>query len=223
MATKKILLVEGDNDKYVLEHICRERGIHINANDIVSHRGIDVLLNKIKPRLGESDIEALGIVIDADTKKLLSERWKSLKNILAAAGFKDIPNAPSRKGTTLPAPADSLMPRFGIWIMPNNRSPGIMEKFLQSMVPKNSRLFAHAQSSVASIPKGARLFVKLAEPKALIHTYLAWQKEPGKPYGSAISAGIKHQGEYLDPNVPQVDDLVSWLNRLFFPEAGGRA
>jgi len=41
--------------------------------------------------------------------------------------------------------------------------------------------------------------------------WLAWQQEPGKPLGTAITA------RFLDPTVAQVDVLVSWLNRLYFP------
>jgi len=64
---------------------------------------------------------------------------------------------------------------------------------------------------VAAIPADERRFSQLAQPKALIHTWLAWQEEPGKPLGTAITA------RYLDPDVAQVDVLVSWLNRLYFP------
>ncbi len=42
-----------------------------------------------------------------------------------------------------------------------------------------------------------------------MHTWLAWQSEPGEPYGTAIRAG------YLNASVPQVDGLAAWLERLF--------
>ena len=51
----------------------------------------------------------------------------------------------------------------------------------------------------------------LDEPKAVIHTWLAWQEEPGRPFGTAIKA------RFLDPSVPEVDVLTAWLKRLFFP------
>jgi len=44
-----------------------------------------------------------------------------------------------------------------------------------------------------------------------MHTWLAWQEEPGKPLGTAITA------KFLDANVAQVDVLVAWLKALFFP------
>ena len=93
--------------------------------------------------------------------------------------------------------------------MPDNQTKGILEDFLRFLVPAGSRLFDHVTTSVATIPEGERRFSQLAEPKALIHTWLAWQEEPGKPMGTAITA------RYLDPNVAQVDVLVSWLKRLF--------
>jgi hypothetical protein len=58
------------------------------------------------------------------------------------------------------------------------------------------------QSSVAAIPEAERRFGPLAEPKAIIHTWLAWQKEPGKPLGTAITA------RFLDPNVAEVADAL---------------
>ena len=95
--------------------------------------------------------------------------------------------------------------------MPDNQQKGILEDFLRFLVPDGSLLFEQVKTSVASIPVAEVRFTKLAEPKALIHTWLAWQEEPGKPMGTAITA------RYLDANVVQVDALVSWLNRLFFP------
>jgi hypothetical protein len=64
---------------------------------------------------------------------------------------------------------------------------------------------------VAAIPAEERLFSPLVQPKAIIHTWLAWQAEPGKPFGTAITA------KFLDANVAQVDVLVAWLKSLFFP------
>ena len=62
---------------------------------------------------------------------------------------------------------------------------------------------------MATIPESDLRFGDLAKPKALIHTWLAWQKYPGTPFGTAITA------RFLDPDVAQVDVLVSWLKRLF--------
>ena len=97
--------------------------------------------------------------------------------------------------------------------MPNNQTSGILEDFLHFLVPQPNILFDHAKASVAAIPEGERRFKQLAEPKAIIHTWLAWQKDPGLPFGTAITA------RFLDPSVPEVDVLVAWLKRLFFPSS----
>ncbi len=97
--------------------------------------------------------------------------------------------------------------------MPNNQISGILEDFLRFLVPQPNILFDHAKVSVASIPEGERRFKQLAEPKAVIHTWLAWQEEPGFPFGTAITA------RFLDPDVPEVDVLAAWLKRLFFPSS----
>jgi len=209
---KKILLVEGNDDEHVLKHICGNRGIP-QIDEIKQQGSVSRLLDSFPVRLKESDLEALGVVVDADTD--MPARWQSLRDRLVKAGYNDVPAEPDRAGTVISSPPGTLMPRMGIWIMPDNQEKGILESFLSFLVPKDSCLFEHVKSSIAGIPETEREFAKKDEPKATIHTWLAWQKEPGKPLGQAITA------KYLDPSVPQVDVLVSWLKRLFFPEAEG--
>ena len=94
--------------------------------------------------------------------------------------------------------------------MPDNQIEGILETFLGFLIPQPNALFDYVQKSVASIPASERRFKPAREPKAIIHTWLAWQREPGMPPGRAITA------HFLDANVAEVDVLVSWLQRLFF-------
>jgi hypothetical protein len=204
----RILLVEGTDDKHVLKHVCDTRGVPMPLEEIKAQDGVDRLLENLPAQLKESGLEALGVVIDADTD--FGVRWRSLRDRLINAGYKDVPESPILTGTILDAPDASLLPRVGIWIMPDNKNKGILENFIGFLLPKESRLVEHVKSSVATIPEDERLFSQLAEPKALIHTWLAWQKEPGKPMGTAITA------KYLDAGVAEVDVLVSWLKRLFF-------
>ena len=208
MAGKKILLVEGTDDEHVFKHLCGERGVG-RLDDIKQHGNDTRLLESLPVRLKESEIEALGVVLDADTNLL--GRWDSLRQRLIQAGYGGFPGQPAPEGTILEPPADTLLPRFGVWIMPDNRSTGKLEDFLRYLVPADSRLFEHVEFSVQGIPDGERRFSKPDEIKAMIHTWLAWQKEPGKPFGTAITA------KFLDPNVAQADVLVDWLKRLFFP------
>jgi hypothetical protein len=206
MPGKKILLVEGNDDEHVVKHVCGTRGIQ-RLDEIKAQGGVDPLLESLPVRLKESDVEVLGVVIDADTD--LSARWQSLQVRLTKAGYQDIPPQPAAEGTVLDPPSGTLLPRVGIWIMPDNQTQGILEDFLRFLIPETSCLFNHVQSSIKAIPQEERRFSQLVEPKAVIHTWLAWQKEPGKPLGTAITA------RYLDPDVKQVDIFVSWMNRLF--------
>jgi hypothetical protein len=209
MADWKILLVEGPDDGHVLKHICGNRGI-AHLDEVKPHGSVDTLLESIPVRLKASeDGDIVGVVIDADTD--MKARWRSLRDRLINVGYQNVPADPAPDGTILDPPARTLLPRVGIWIMPDNQSNGILEDFLRFLVPQEGTLFNHVRSSVATIPEADRRFSTLAEPKAIIHTWLAWQKEPGKPLGTAITA------RFLDPHVAQVDVLISWLNRLFFP------
>ena len=45
--------------------------------------------------------------------------------------------------------------------------------------------------------------------KAKIHSYLAWQDEPGKPMGTSITAHV------LNPKSPSGEAFLDWLQRLF--------
>jgi hypothetical protein len=208
MAGKKVLLVEGRDDEYVMRHLCGQRGVQY-LDEITPLGDADRLLESFPVRLKESDVEALGVVIDADSD--IASRWQSLQDRLNKAGYQDVPEDPIVTGTILHPPPKTLLPRVGLWIMPDNQTKGILENFLRFLVPPGSRLFGHVESSIASIPEEERRFSQLAEPKAVIHTWLAWQEEPGKPFGTAITA------KFLDPHVPQVDILVAWLKALFFP------
>ena len=211
MANGKILLVEGTDDEHVLKHICGNHGIpHLNE---VKPYGSDINLLQslgVRPKLsGEGD--AIGVVIDADTD--ISARWQSIRDRITDIGYQNVPNQPDPDGTILDPPAGTYLPRVGVWIMPNNQTSGILEDFLHFLVPQPNILFDYAKASVAAIPEGERRFKQLAEPKAVIHTWLAWQEEPGRPFGTAITA------RFLDPSVTEVDVLVAWLKRLFFPSS----
>ncbi|MEW6037044.1 MAG: DUF3226 domain-containing protein [Pseudomonadota bacterium] len=207
MAGKRVLMVEGPDDEHVVKHICGTRQLGI-IETIHAYGGKDPLLEGIGARMKESDIVALGILLDADTD--LQSRWQAVAGRLAQAGYGSVPDLPAPEGTVIDPPADSLLPRVGVWLMPDNRVPGILEDFLRFLVPEHDPLLAHVEQSIDSIPRGLCRFDELKKPKARIHTWLAWQDEPGKPLGQAISA------RYLDPHLPAADTFAAWLQRTFF-------
>lgn len=202
----RILLVEGRNDVRILRHLCVQRGIQLEC---IKHLGgVRPLLENIPVQLRASseDGDVVGVVIDADTD--LSSRWQSIRDRVSKLGYL-VPAQPNKDGTIIDPPEGTLCPRFGVWVMPDNQTPGILENFLQFLIPQTDQLLGYAKSCVVNIPN--RLFSDLAEPKAVIHTWLAWQSDPGIRLGTAINA------KFLDPDTPKADELVSWLRRLFFP------
>ena len=76
-----------------------------------------------------------------------------------------------------------------------------------------SRLHVEGTDDQHSIIHLSRLYGAEFAPqdqiKATLHTWLAWQKEPGLPYGTAIKA------KYFGNNSPVAMDFVSWFKILF--------
>lgn len=204
---KKTLLVEGKDDQHVIYAIRDIYEIPKNAFTIEELGGIENVLKKTDSTLidGSSDI-CLGIVIDADED--LNARWQSVSSILERAGYNNLPASPDKNGTIF---TQEFLPTFGVWIMPDNEiETGYLETFLTYLVPENDQCWKHAKNSVAALAE--KPFVKeIADhtTKAEIHTFLAWQAEPGKPFGQAITA------KYLQADNPNCEKFVEWLKRLF--------
>jgi hypothetical protein len=209
MKSLRVLIVEGPDDEHVVKHICAQRNLG-KIDKIDSRGGKENLLDGIGVRIKESNIGSLGIILDADTD--LCACWQSIVHRLRKAGYPHVPDLPDPGGTVLPPHDELLLPRLGIWLMPNNELPGILEDFLKFLVPEDDQLLAHAEMALSNLPMPVR-FTELRRPKALIHTWLAWQEEPGKPFGQAISA------RYLDVSLPSAHIFASWLQRTFFFES----
>ena len=62
---KKKLLVEGNDDQHVIWALCQKFNI-LETFDVIDCEGVDKLLAQISVRLKQSEIAAIGIVIDAD-------------------------------------------------------------------------------------------------------------------------------------------------------------
>lgn len=204
-ANKNRLLVEGKDDKHVFGHLFSHHGI---AEDIITIKekiGFEHLLKDLPVELKGSELERLGVVVDADTN--LIGRWQSLRDILTnKAGYSIPPSAPLPEGAII---RQENLPVVGVWLMPNNQLPGILEDFVGFLVPKGDPLWNKAGECVNSIHQEHRRFSVAKQPKAHIHTWLAWQEEPGTPLGSAITK------RYLDADAPHAQQLMEWVRRLF--------
>ncbi|MCI0697091.1 hypothetical protein L0337_34435 [candidate division KSB1 bacterium] len=94
--------------------------------------------------------------------------------------------------------------------MPENTVPGMLENFVQFLVPVGDVLWTLADDCLQRIPKPEQRFSDAHRIKAHIHTWLAWQEDPGTPMGLAITK------RYFKGDAPEVQKLIAWVQRLFF-------
>src|SRR5215213_9241901 len=160
MAESRVLLVEGTDDLHVLAHIFKAHG-HEGKITIRDQEGVD----KVKKRLDEnifnnlledlpvelkgSEVAAIGIIVDADLD--IKARWQSLANRLKDLNYVDVPDLPKIGGTIC---TGKDLPKIGVWLMPDNSLPGMLEDFVKLLVPDGSQhLLKRAAEAVESIPK----------------------------------------------------------------------
>ncbi len=218
--SKSILLVEGTDDREVIFQLLN----HYGLGDVTKSKQIVVevakgVSNILDVALAEIEnnmtLETMGLVMDADSSVM--NRWDSIKSKLDS--FKAVPVTPENNGTIFTVTRLNLSEiTVGVWIMPNNQSPGMLEDFIQSLVPDHDNLWQRAQNCVAQIPAVELPFDTTQKTvdgmvawstKATLHTWLAWQDEPGKPMGLAITK------KFLNAKSPHAQTLMQWLRRLF--------
>lgn len=203
MADRAVLLVEGKDDKHVFYALLNHHGIPRTIL-IKDKQGIDNLLDTLEVELLASELKQLGVVVDADVD--LNARWQSLTAILRNSGYTKIPTSPDTEGTII---VEDDRPVVGIWIMPDNSVPGMLENFVKFLVPQNDRLWDRVILCIDSIPEAERLFRTQHLIKAQLHTWLAWQQEPGSPLGLSITK------RYLEADALHAQQLMGWIRRLF--------
>jgi hypothetical protein len=205
-----ILLVEGDEDRRVIPFLMDEYVVWGNRNEWVaevqSHDGIENLLKpgNIRAAATTPGRKAVGIVVDADD--LFDSRWAWVRQccIGIAADFpEDLPS-----GGLVHQNVDGL--RIGVWIMPDNRSRGMLETFLSHLiVPADATLWAFAQESCARSRDHGASYTDSHRDKANIHTYLAWRDPPGMQLHVSVLA------KALDARLPLADQFAKWFIDLY--------
>lgn len=215
------LLVEGKNDRHVIWALCEQYQLSETFTVEVppgKREGVESLLAVLPVLLNEKKLQTLGIVVDADQD--LAARWQSIRDRLIARDYPkaDIPDSPRVKGWVY-QPEDIYLKRVGVWVMPNNQLPGMLEDFVALLMPENDNLRPKAEEILREIEtEGLNRYGEIHRAKALIHTWLAWQETPGMPMGQAITARVLQR----ESAIAQV--FVAWLQRLFetdIPEKNG--
>ena len=99
--------------------------------------------------------------------------------------------------------------RVGVWLMPDNRKTGALEDFLRDLISEDDPLFSLATHSTSEARRLGATFAENDAMKAVLHTWLAWQEVPGRPYGLAIRA------RYFGAASTVVTEFVAWIHRVF--------
>ena len=202
--TTRVLLVEGTSDCHVVLALCKAHDLPENfglyecgSDSAVLKRLNALILSTERP-------DVIGVMLDADNPSL-EGRWRSIKQKLNHHRYQ-LPDTPAHEGTIIEGPADK--PKLGFWLMPDNEVSGMLEDFCARLAEPTA--FSFAQDCVeAARQRGLSKFKEVHLSKAVIHTYLAWQDEPGHPLGQAITV------QALRPQTEIAIRFTVWLRSLF--------
>lgn len=210
------LLVEGKDDRAAIAFLAEKNGIAWGDEesgyliDVVPYGSLedilrdDALSAHLSAHIKERRVQRLGIIIDADDD--FDSRWKKIRT-------QCIHIAPSLPE---PFPHEGIVSvaengkRFGIWIMPDNRSRGMMETFLSFLLPEGSEaIWDHATSSVSQAKIRGAACRECHNDKANMFTYLAWGDPPGQTFGTAIAKSI------LNGTSEKARPFLMWFKKLY--------
>lgn len=208
-----LLIVEGKDDFHVMLALRDKLGMK-DVYD-VSPRGneetenVDTLLDSISTEAKRSGRVSLGVVIDKDTDNSdkNKDRWEQIKARLLPLGY-DIPEFAPADGAILPSPELGFA-RIGVWLMPNNQNPGMLEDFMRQLIAPNDESLLFAEETLVELEKrNIQRYKEVHRAKALMHTWIAWQDKPGIPLGLSAT-------RYLTTDTDLCQRFATWLNRLF--------
>ena len=202
----KVLLVEGESDLHFVNHVFKKLGLNLDF-EISNKNRLSKVLDSIYTEVTSPNRDVVGIMVDADD--CLSTRWHEVIDKLQNAGV-DVPSSPHAAGTIIEAAANRA--RVGIWIMPDNQSPGELEDFVIDMIPDQDlvwpRSVVYIDDIVGMFPRPKNRFSDGKIDRAKLYAWLATRSMP--PHiGAAIGAGD------FNLDTSRCKTFVAWLERLF--------
>ena len=201
-----VLLVEGNDDKNVVIHLSAQCGLAQNFR-IIEKEGRDPLLKSIAIEAKTPGRKILGILLDADDD--VNACWQAVKDRLDRLRLEDklelseLPDQPDPTGTII----DGAL-RIGIWLMPDNCSPGELEDFVESLIPSFDPVWSLSNAFIEGIPLEVRKFTPGKIQRAKVHAWLATRERP-RPMGLAIKT------RDLNIEVASANAFSDWLRELF--------
>lgn len=208
----KKLLVEGRTEQRVIPELMEANGVTWPDNKeeapvyIKEFDGIHNMLETgvIPTEIKASSIEVVGIMVDANDDA--ESRFQNIRD-RCIDQFPDMPDTIGEDGLIHSSEGKSI----GVWLMPDNRSTGMLETFLTYLAPdEQDGLLCYAEEVCreAKEDKGAP-YKPAHYDKAKIYTWLAWQDEPGRQLHQAVKERI------LSPNSAYGAGFVNWFRELF--------
>lgn len=129
-----------------------------------------------------------------------------MKKLLSGQGF-EIPDELPSEGLIL---SNKNGIKVGAWLMPNNNLNGMLEDFISFLVPQDDKLLPIVNTTLDEIEtRKLNKYSLIHKSKAKIHTWLAWQEDPGTPMGQSITK------KYLTTDEENCLRLIEWLQTLF--------
>ncbi len=151
---ERILLVEGPDDKHVVRQLCRRQSV---PNFSIKVAGtVETLLSTVGAEILAPGRESVGVLIDADDDP--QHHWDELVELISDEGI-HIPDRPNQLGTIVNT-ADG--PSIGIWVMPDNGSPGELEDFVQKMIPEGILCGRNPNATLTRYPLSTGNFVRVS-------------------------------------------------------------
>jgi len=204
-ATGNAVYLEGKDDKHVIGQLLVRQGVDSQSiPELVDAKGKSGVLRAITVAIRAGTGGSLAFVLDANAD--LTATWNGVRSRLQSVGVE----APRKIPTGgFIGESSEFGTRVGVWLMPDNRRTGALEDFLEDLIDSEDQLLPHAEGSTNTAQKLGARFPLVAAKKAVLHTWLAWQEEPGRPYGLAIKA------HYLRDDSDAARRFERWFRRLF--------
>ncbi len=204
-ATGNAAYLEGKDDEHVIGQLLLRQGVDSQSiPELVDAKGKSGVLRAITVSIRAGTGRSLAFVLDANAD--LKATWNGVRSRLQSVGVE----APRKIPTGgFIGESSEFGTRVGVWLMPDNRRTGALEDFLEDLIDGEDQLLPHAEDSTSTAQELGALFPLVSAKKAVLHTWLAWQEEPGRPYGLAIKA------HYLRDDSDAARRFVLWFRSLF--------
>ena len=211
------LIVEG-NDAIPLAQLCKLRGLPHPVgyesewkfkNDFVAPgQGYEKALLVLEEAIRDSNFSNIGMIVDANNAGH-SARWQAIRKILSSRLSETVLQEADQQ-TGPKVSQETGLPKVGIWIMPDNKNEGYLEHFLTRLISPKDPLWDYTEDILDKLRVQPFNEITPAKSgKAQLHTWLAWKKDPGRPFGQALSAG------YFDVQSPVADEFIAWFGETF--------